>query len=140
MCRFDTPDGKQILPRTYDGTRWAWKGVPAPRPLYNLHNLAAQPAAPVLLTEGEKAADAAAALFPGCVATTAPNGAKAAKKADLSPMKARTVYIWPDNDEQGAAYAECVADLAHEASAASVKVLQLNKLPEQLPPKDDAAV
>jgi len=139
ICRFDTPDGKQILPRTYDGTTWRWKGIPAPRPLYNLHNLADRPDAPVIVTEGEKAADAAALLLPDCVTATTPNGAKAANKADLSPLKGRAVLIWPDNDEQGADYAERVAELAHEAGAETVKVLRLDRLPEQLPPKGDAA-
>ena len=138
VCRFDTPDGKQILPRSYNGNAWRWKGVPTPRPLYNLHDLAARPDAPVLVTEGEKAADAAALLFPDCVTTTTPNGAKAADKADLSPLKGRTLYIWPDNDEQGTTYAERVAGLAHDL-AESVKALRLDMLPEELPPKGDAA-
>ena len=59
--------GKEVLPRTLwrDGGRtfWAWKGYPAPRPLYGLQKLALRPAAPVLIVEGEKAADAAAARF-----------------------------------------------------------------------------
>ena len=140
MCRFETPDGKQILPRSWDGTAWRWKGTPAPRPLYNLHTLTDRPAAPVLITEGEKAADAAAALFPDCVTTTTPNGAKAADKCDLSPLNGRRVLIWPDNDEPGAKYADKVAKLAHEAGAASVSVLKLDKLPgAPLPDKGDAA-
>ena len=76
VCRFDTAGGKEILPRSWNGTAWQWKGAPAPRPLYNLHTLTDRPAAPVLITEGEKAADAAAALFPDCVTTTTPNGAR----------------------------------------------------------------
>jgi len=118
VCRFDTPDGKQILPRTYSGTAWCWKGVPAPRPLYNLHHLAERTGSPVLVCEG----------------------AKAAGKADLTPLAGREVLIWPDNDEQGTAYAENIAGLAHAAGAASVKVLKLNKLPgAPLPEKGDAA-
>ena len=140
ICRFDTPDGKQILPHTWNGTAWQWKGTPAPRPLYNLHTLTDRPAAPVLITEGEKAADAAAALFPDCVTTTTPNGAKAADKCDLSPLKGRRVLIWPDNDAPGAKYAERVAELAHQAGAASVSILNLDKLPgAPLPDKGDAA-
>ena len=139
VCRFDTPTGKEILPRSFDGTAWRWKGIPAPRPLYNLHTLAARPDAPVLICEGEKAADAAAALFSDCITITTPNGAKAANKADLSPLKGRRVLIWPDNDSQGTAYAETVAGLAHEAGALSVAILKLDALPEPLPEKGDAA-
>jgi uncharacterized protein (DUF927 family) len=140
VVRFDTPDGKEILPRSFDGKRWRWRGVPAPRPLYNLDQLAARPDAPVLICEGEKAAAAAALLFPDCVTSTTPNGAKAAGKADLSPLKGRDVLIWPDNDAEGKDYSERVSKLAHEAGAAGVKILRLDKLPgAPLPPKGDAA-
>jgi putative DNA primase/helicase len=139
VCRFDTADGKKILPRSWNGKAWTWKGVPAPRPMYNLHHLTDRPTAPVLITEGEKAADAAAALLPDCVTTTTPNGAKAPDRADLSPLKGRAVYIWPDNDDQGAKYAGKVAALAHEAGAARVSILKLDKLTGDLPPKADAA-
>ena len=138
VVRFDTADDKEILPRSWNGKAWQWKGIPAPRPLYNLHHLANRPAAPVLVTEGEKAADAAAGLFPDCVTTTTPNGAQAPGKADLSPLAGRRVLIWPDNDEQGAQYASKVAALVHEAGAASVSIVKLDKLPG-LPEKGDAA-
>ena len=139
IARFDTPEGKQILPRIWNGARWQWKGIPTPRPLYNLHHLAARPDAPVLITEGEKASDAAAGLFPDCVTTTTPNGAMAAGKADMSPLQGRRVLIWPDNDEQGMQYADKVAALAHEAGAASISILNLDSLPPGLPEKGDAA-
>ena len=41
------------------GRRWRWQGFSKPRPLYGLDRLAARPAAPVVLCEGEKSADAA---------------------------------------------------------------------------------
>ena len=45
VCRFDTKDGKQILPLSYwrnsnGHYRWRWKTLPAPRPLYGLDVLA----------------------------------------------------------------------------------------------------
>ena len=69
MLRFDKPDGdKEFRPLTLwrdaQGLRWRWKSVPPPRPLYNLHKLAARPDAPVVICEGEKSADAAARDFP----------------------------------------------------------------------------
>ena len=69
VLRFDKPDGdKEFRPLTLwretQGLRWRWKSVPTPRPLYNLHKLAARPDAPVVICEGEKSADAAAADFP----------------------------------------------------------------------------
>lgn len=137
VCRFDLADGKTIRPRHWNGTAWTWKSLPPPRPLYNLHHLTTNPNAPVLITEGEKAADAAAAMFPDWITTTTPNGAKAASKADFSPLAGRKVHIWPDNDPQGKEYADSVAKLAHEAGAGGVKVLNLDGL--DVPEKGDAA-
>lgn len=74
---------------------------PTPRPLYNLHLLAAQPDAKVLIVEGEKAADAAARLFPSLVVLSWPNGSKAVKLIDWKPLAGRSVTLWPDNDEDG---------------------------------------
>lgn len=142
VCRFDLVDGgKSILPLTFcqhpDGRReWRWKGLPTPRPLYGLDRLAARPSAPVLVVEGEKTADAAAALFPDYVTITSPNGAKSADKADWSPLAGRVVTIWPDHDEEGRAYAADVARLALAAGAVLVSVVAV---PDAFPPKWDLA-
>src|SRR6185437_10623059 len=81
VARFDKPDGdKEVLPLTYcegpEGKReWRWQAPPEPRPLYGLDRLARCPDAPVVVTEGEKAADAAGELFQDCVAITSQGGA-----------------------------------------------------------------
>jgi DNA primase len=77
----------------------------------------------VLVTEGEKAADAAAALFPDVVAITWPGGAMAVGKADWSPLRGRRVTIWPDADDAGRRAATEVAKACREAGAASVAVV-----------------
>src|SRR5579864_3517225 len=46
------------------GRQWRWLGFPKPRPLYGLDRLAARPNARVIITEGERAADAASVLLP----------------------------------------------------------------------------
>ena len=69
----------------------ASKGFPNPRPLYGLDRLAARPTAPVIVVEGEKSADAAAVIFPDYVVTTSPFGARAADKADWTPLHGRDV-------------------------------------------------
>jgi uncharacterized protein (DUF927 family) len=138
VVRFDTPEGKQILPRSWDGNGWRWKGVPSPRPLYNLHKLTADTDSPVILTEGEKAAEAAAVMLPDSVVTTTPNGCKAPHKCDWSPLKGRNLYIWPDNDAAGEDFANKVAKLAYNAEAATVSILLVEQLPG-LPDKGDAA-
>ena len=61
----------------------------------------AAPDAIVLLCEGEKAADAAQRIFPDYVGVSWMGGARADASADLSPLKDRTVFIWPDADQVG---------------------------------------
>ncbi|HZL59165.1 MAG TPA: hypothetical protein VFC38_05650 [Stellaceae bacterium] len=114
--RFKKADGaKEFLPLTFcrhtesRAQEWRVKSWPSPRPLYGLDRLTARPGAPVLICEGEKAADAAGRLLPEYVAVTSPNGSKAGAKADWSPLRRRDVVIWPDSDAAGAAYAEAVA-------------------------------
>ena len=107
-------------------TQWRWQGLPEPRPLLRLHELTLQPEATVVLCEGEKAADAAAALFPNCVATCWPNGSKAWHKADLAPLKNRTVWLWPDNDPSGTDCMEAVAQKLKDMGTKSVHVIALD--------------
>lgn len=113
VCRFDLrPSGdgkhrKEFAPLTWCQStqtgkhEWRWQGLQPKRPLLNLDKLAAQPDAPVVVCEGEKAADAAASLLPDHIATCWPNGSKAWNKSDFTPLKGRTVLLWPDNDEPG---------------------------------------
>lgn len=115
VMRFDTEDGKIFLPLTYckhshhGRAEWRWKAWPPPRPLYGLDRLAARLDAPVLIVEGEKAADAAAELLPSYITITSPNGSNAAGKADWIPLAQRRVAIWPDADPAGEKYASAVA-------------------------------
>ncbi len=141
VCRWEKGDGKQILPLAFctgpTGERaWQFRQFPEPRPLYRLDDLAARRNVAVLVCEGEKAADAAAEMFPEMVATTSPAGSKAAAKADWTPLAGRDVVIWPDNDEPGAVYAQAVARLARGASARSVRVVAL---PQDFPGHWDLA-
>lgn len=132
VVRFDNgnPDEKDICPLTFcegpNGVReWRKKSWIAPRPLYGLDRLNERPDAPVLVVEGEKASDAATALFPDHVVITSPGGSNAAGNADWSPLKGRNVTIWPDHDEPGRKYADAVANLATEAGAVPVRIIQV---------------
>lgn len=133
VYRFDpkqSDECKQFCPLTYcedpNGKReWRWQGLPEPRPLYHLDQLAARHDAPVVVCEGEKAADAAALLFPDAVATTMLNGAQSTHKSDWQPLKGRTVYLWPDNDEAGRACMVSVASLLAKAGADNVQQVNL---------------
>lgn len=142
VCRFDLPDGsKEIRPLTCwrspgQAPAWRWKAHPAPRPLYGLDLMASKPGAPILVVEGEKAADAAQGLFPDMVAVTSSGGGKAASKSEWAPLQGRAVTIWPDADSPGKAYAEAVGRLALEAGAASVHVV---RVPDDFPKGWDLA-
>jgi hypothetical protein len=141
ICRFDTPDGKQILPRTLWATEnapdgeWLWRGFPEPRPLYGLDRLAMYAGTPVIVCEGEKATDAAEHLVLGHVAVTSPGGSNGAHKADWSALTGRTIIICPDADAPGRKYAETVAAIL-QPIAASVTIITP---PDDAPPGWDAA-
>ncbi|EIC23787.1 DUF927 domain-containing protein [Thiorhodovibrio frisius] len=138
--RFDlNGERKQFSPQSWNGSSWIRKAPPEPRPLYGLDRLAAKPEAAALVCEGEKAADAAAALVPEAVCIASMNGAKAAAKTDWTPLKGRRVLVWPDNDEPGALYANNAKSLAYLAGAESVAILDLESLAPDLPPGWDAA-
>lgn len=105
VMRWDLESGKEIRPISY----WRRHGIggwrialpPAPRPLYGLDRLAAQPSAPVLLVEGEKAADAAQVIFPDHACVCWSGGASAIGKMDWLPVSGRRVIAWPDADDAG---------------------------------------
>ena len=140
ILRWDGPDGKIIRPvsRRADGT-WALAAMPAPRPAYRLPELLARPTEPVVVVEGEKAADAAARC--GLLSTTSAGGAYAAAKTDWSPMAGRRVVVVPDHDDAGRQYAADVAQGTLTAGAAEVRILDwAHILPgRQLPPGYDLA-
>ncbi len=117
--------------------QWRWQGLPEPRPLLRLHELSLQADAAVVLCEGEKAADAAAELFPDYVATCWPNGSNAWHKVDLSPLKNRTVVLWPDNDLSGTTCMEAVAKKLEAIGADSVRVIALENFKRKPTLKND---
>lgn len=133
VCRFP---GKRIRPLWWDGEAWRWKAPPAPRPLYRLDALRLRPDAPVLIVEGEKAADAAQALFPSAVAITWPSGCKAFDKADWSPIAGRRCVLWPDADDVGR---EAMAKLAPRLLAAGAMQVRIVQPPADVPQGWDLA-
>lgn len=132
---------KEFRPLTYcrsDQGREEWRWI-APfdnKPLYGLAELTSKPNATVVLCEGEKAADAAKQLFPSCVCMTWLNGAKAENKADFSPLKGKTVLIWPDNDKAGLSCAAQLSTILKGIGCKKVVLLNLGAF-EQYPIIDD---
>ncbi|MEG0241711.1 MAG: DUF927 domain-containing protein, partial [Pseudomonas sp.] len=104
---------------------WRWQGLSEPRPLLRLDDLAKCPTAPVVLCEGEKAADAAAELLPEHVATCWPNGANSWQKADFAALVGRDVLLWPDNDAPGLKCMDALANHLRKLGAASVQTVAL---------------
>jgi len=126
VARYDTKNGeKEIVPWSYTGKTWVKKSWPKPRPLYNLHQLSSHPTMPVLIVEGEKAADAAKKLTKAYIVTTWPNGGNSWGKTDLTPLYGRKVLLWPDADSK-------TADTPTQAKEAGVKVGEL--LPYEFQP------
>ncbi|MFC6351250.1 DNA primase [Stenotrophomonas sp. CW117] len=80
---------------------WCLQHFPSPRPLLGLDDLAARPDAPVLLVEGEKCRAAGAGAFRNYVVMSWPGGSNGIGKVDWSPLRGRTVVLWPDADEAG---------------------------------------
>lgn len=96
---------KDVVPQTYcvndEGKRqWCWRSFIDPRPLYNLPDLAARPDAPVMIVEGEKKVEALRVLAKQYIGIAWPGGANAWRKVDWSPLKGRTITLWPDADKQ----------------------------------------
>lgn len=122
VVRFEPKDFRQRRPDGNGG--WTWDLNGTPRVLYRLPELRiAAPNEPFFIVEGEKDADAVAAL--GLVATTNPGGAgKWSKLSDDSVMDGRFVAILPDNDTPGRRHAEDVAARLH-SKAALVRIVEL---------------
>lgn len=111
ICYCELPNGKRA---------WRSVGIPAPRPTYRLPDVLARPEAPILICEGEKAAEAAQELCPQFVATTPMHGAQSPHKTDWSCVKGRHVIISTDFDEAGDQFGDAVYDLCVSAGAASI--------------------
>lgn len=126
VYRFDGMEGKRVIPAVFakKGSRqeWRWQGLPAPRPLYGLETLFGHPH--VVVTEGEKAADALRRLFAGRIPVlTWPGGSNAVDKADWTPLGNRRVYVWPDADAAGTKAALAVIARLAEVNTKSADVL-----------------
>lgn len=133
--RTETSKGKQILPlsvwQTPEGMRdWYAKALPVSRPLYRLADVLDNPGKTVLISEGEKCADAAAA-FTSWASVTWSGGCKAISKTDFSPLADRSVLILPDLDDAGATAADTLISVLKEVGAVSVRRLDMRGLAER---------
>ena len=134
---------KVLVPITFGtlGGKVGWhKRQPGPPlPLYGLNRLSTMPEAPAILCEGEKATDAAQAMFADYACVSWFGGTGRVDDADLTPLRERDVIIWGDNDAAGAAAAAKL-----HAKLPRARLLRVDDLPESadaadMPPPDDPA-
>lgn len=107
VLRVEARDGRKLTPQVTwcigpDGSsRWCLQPFWRPRPLFGLDVLAAKPNAPVLIVEGEKCAAVAGERLPMYAVISWPGGSKGVGLVDWSPLRNRTVVLWPDADRPG---------------------------------------
>jgi putative DNA primase/helicase len=128
ILRWNKPDGKKdIRPITRCPGGWRIGGMAAPRPPYRLADI--KDGEQVIIVEGERAADTAAAL--GFAVTSSAGGSNAAKQTDWSVCAGRTCIILPDNDKPGRKYAhDVISCLSKLRPQPAVKIVDLPELPE----------
>lgn len=100
--RTDYSDGTKKVIWKRPGERWGLGGLrTAELPLYGAHEVSvAPPDAPVIVTEGEKAADAV--RLTGMLSVGTVTGAKSVPNpGTLEVLRDRAVILWADNDSNG---------------------------------------
>jgi putative DNA primase/helicase len=128
VARFKERDGgKTFRQYWFNGTKWQAKlpdhyKLANSKPLLNLGKVRATTGW-VLVTEGEKACEAAAKYFPTLACTTWSGGCKGHGKTDFSPLKGRKVFLWPDADDEGRAAMQAVADKLLRLGAETVRIV-----------------
>lgn len=126
VVRYVPKDFRQRKPDGAGG--WGWKLEDTRRVLYRLPELlAADPAEPVYVVEGEKDADRLGAL--GLVATCNVGGAGKWRPEYAEFLRGRPVVVIGDHDQPGQEHARAVAS-SLSSVAASVHRLELPDLPE----------
>lgn len=131
--RFDPKDFRPYLPGASSPSLGDVRRVP-----YRLPEIGAANAGDwVLVVEGEKDADALAAL--GFVATTSQGGAGQARQwlgaEFVRPLADRAVVVLPDNDGDGRRFASTVAE-GLRGVARAVRIIALPNLPPKGDPYD----
>lgn len=125
--RLDGPEGKRMWWTTPDGRLGLGGARVEELPLYGVHRL--RDATEVIVTEGEKAADALIGLGLPAVGTV--TGAAATPgDAALRPLVGRTVYVWPDADDAGRAHMRRVAERLHRLGRSDIRIVEWPDAPD----------
>jgi len=145
VVRLEDQKGTQITPTlTYcenekGQQEWQWQDFGENRPLYGQEKLVKYPTEPVLVVEGEKAADSAQKLFPDHVVISWPGGARDVEKANWGPLVGRNVTLWLDPSDAGSKAAQHIEDVLQNINDTySFKVdIRTVDLPKDFPSKWD---
>lgn len=137
VARYQDGSAKRFCPFTVwetkqGGFHWAQKGLPDKRPPYRSPDLRANPDKVVILSEGEKCADAVAEAFPGYVSLSWMGGSNAVDKTDFTQLLGRDVIILPDDDPAGAKAVEALIQVLKEAGVDRLRCLNIARLAEQM--------
>jgi len=139
----DEEGKKQTLPVSYchntkvNFNRWWLKGFSdnGYKPIYGAEKLGQSPLQRVLIVEGEKAADAAAKIFPEHTVISWMGGSASASKANWKAVGGREVTVWPDNDAAGEKAAKAIITEINKVNgfrgAASIVDIHALNLPEK---------
>jgi len=134
--RFDRDGGKECFWRLPGASGWGLEGRKlSTLPLYRCELIDEWPedVPVVIVTEGEKAADALAAVYSATLGTV--TGAEGTPGSEaLEVLRGRRVLLWADNDDPGRAHMRRIAE-ALQGVAAEVRVFEW----ADAPPKGDAA-
>ena len=130
--RVDIGGKKQFYPTSWSESSGCWvkRAWPNNRPLYGLELLSSRPDAPILVCEGEKAAEMARKLYHIGVVVTWSGGAKAWSKTDWSPLYNRAkITLWPDADDAGV---KAMTKIAEQLATRGpeVKILSVSDMPD----------
>ena len=149
VARWDTSSGKTFRPISRTDGMWQVKAMADPRPLYRLPELKRAIAAGcrnVVVVEGEKACDAAAAILEAdgnLTVTTWAGGSSAVGLTDWSPLggvDGLLVTMVPDNDEPGEnAARDAAIALDGLRNPPAIKSARLGDLWPDCPDKGDVA-
>tara|TARA_Y100000310_G_scaffold344706_1_gene458925 strand:- start:6438 stop:8138 length:1701 start_codon:yes stop_codon:yes gene_type:complete len=98
-----------------------------PKQLYRSEKLDPKKERVVLIVEGEKTADAAAAMFTKADVISWRGGSNGVSHGDWELLNDRVVYLWPDADEPGVKAMEQIASLLKAKSIYIVDVSSLEQ-------------
>jgi putative DNA primase/helicase len=128
VCRYEPKTFRQRRPDDSARGGWSWTVKGVQQVPFRLPQMLAAPEEIIFIVEGEKDANALAAL--GLIATCNAGGAGKWPDALAQHFAGRRVVVLPDNDSAGRDHANVVA-LKLRGIVADVRILELPGLPEK---------